>query len=104
MANFMKTAVWAMLGIIAITSLAQAMPLNRCAQLVRDQTGREAIVNTCNACIAVKVERRRPGQNLGTPNLRDFLIPPGSNQLLPFRGPGVTRIMSQDACPTAGRQ
>ena len=101
MANLLKITVWALLGSVAITSVTEAMPINRCARLLRDQVGRETVANVCNACITVTVERRRPGQSNDMPNIREFNIPGGTNQLLPFRGPGGTRIANETACPSA---
>ncbi|HEY9079108.1 hypothetical protein [Magnetovibrio sp.] len=102
MANFYKITVVAMFGVVALASVAEAMAINRCARILRDAAGRETVYNACQTCITVKVERSRPGQNLGTPNQRDFNIPGGTHQLLSFRGPGLTRIVTESACPTAG--
>ncbi|MBF0248360.1 MAG: hypothetical protein HQL36_09870 [Alphaproteobacteria bacterium] len=88
-------------GLAVAAETAHAIAINQCARLVRDEAGRETVVNACTACIAVKVERRRPGQNIGTPSTRDFNIPAGSRQPLPFRGPGVTRVTSEGPCPPA---
>lgn len=102
MANLLRTLILSTLGVLLWAETAQAIPINRCAQLVRDQAGREILSNRCNTCITFKVERRRPGQStLGTPNSRDFNVPAGTYQALPFRGPGKTRIVSESPCPTA---
>jgi len=102
MTNHLKISVLSALllavGLTLASDPAQALPINRCARLMSDQAGRETIANACNTCIIVKVERRRPGQTLGTPTIRDFTIPQGSNQPLPFRGPGRTRVMSEAPC------
>jgi len=102
MANHIKMTVWAVLGTLALTSVAEAMSINRCARMLRDGAGRETVLNACETCIIVKVERHRPGQNPGTPNQRDYIIPSGSHQPLSFRGPGLTRIVSEGVCPTPG--
>ena len=102
MENLIKTTVWVLLSVMAFASVAEAMPINRCARMLRDAAGRETVLNACETCIIVKVERHRPGQNLGTPNQRDYIIPSGSHQPLPFRGPGLTRIVSEGTCPTPG--
>jgi len=104
MANLTKITVWALLTTVACTSVAEAMSLNRCARMLRDGAGREALRNTCETCITVKVERRRPGQSAGTPNVREYNIPSGTVQPLSFRGPGLTRIVNETACPAAGAQ
>ncbi|MBL4614150.1 MAG: hypothetical protein JKY27_04655 [Magnetovibrio sp.] len=101
MANLLKVSVLSLLALLVLSTQAEAIALNRCAKLVRDAAGRETVVNVCKTCITVNLERRRPGQNIGTPNLRQFIIPNGSRQPLPFRGPGITRITSEDACPGA---
>lgn len=89
------------LSIGALSSAAHAMAINRCMRVLQNSAGRETVVNTCTACMTVKVERQRPGQTLGTPSMREFNLPGGSSQPLPFRGPGATRIMSETPCPVA---
>lgn len=101
MANLLKITVLALLATTLITGATKALPINRCARLLYDQAGRETIANVCNACVTVTVERSRPGQNNDTPNIREFNIPGGTNQPLPFRGPGNTRIANETACPSA---
>jgi len=96
---FTKVLFFAVLAVVAVTSTAQAIPINRCARLVRDPVGRETVVNTCGACIAVTIERRRPGQGGRPPNLRDYTIPAATNQPLSFRGPGSSRIIREAPCP-----
>jgi len=103
MSNLCKMTVVAVLGALALASVAEAISINRCARMLRDAAGREIILNACESCIKVKVERHRPGQNLGTPNQRDYIIPSGSHQPLSFRGPGLTRIVSEGACPVVGK-
>jgi len=100
MKNQLKFAVLAtVLGGVLLAEAAQALPINRCIRLVRDpQVGRETIVNMCNTCMVAKVTRQRPGSASGTPTLRDFTLLPGNQLLLPFRGPGQTRI-SEAPCP-----
>ena len=105
MANHIQWAVLAaMLGSFAASmpGEAHAVPLNHCIKIIRDpQVGRETLVNTCNQCLVAKIERRRPGNEIGTPNMRDFNMPGGTSQPLPFMGPGSTRIMSEAPCPQA---
>lgn len=82
-----------------VAEAAYALPLNRCIRVVRDaQVGRETIVNVCKVCMVAKVARQRPGTSSGTPTLRDFTLLPGNQLLLPFRGPGQTRI-TEVPCP-----
>lgn len=102
MTNRMKwAALAAVLGAL-MAGEAHAIALNRCVKIVRNpQVNRETLVNTCPKCLVAKVERRRPGSATGTPNMRDFTLPPGASQPLPFRGPGKTRITSEAPCPPA---
>lgn len=101
MANLIKTTIWALLGITLLSSVAEAIPINRCARILRDQAGRETVVNACNTCITVTVERRRPGLNNDMPSIRNYNIPSGTHQPLSFLGPGGTRIVNETACPSA---
>lgn len=107
MANLMKQSlkltVMALVMTLAVGE-AQAMALNRCVKIVRDpQVNRETLVNTCNQCLTAKVERRRPGNDSGTPNMRDFTLLPGAAQPLPFLGPGSSRILNEAPCPQVQR-
>lgn len=102
MTNHFKWAVLAATLGIMIAGEAQAIAVSRCTRIVRDpQVNRETLVNTCQQCVVSKLERRRPGNNAGVPNLRDFNMPGGSSLLLPFMGPGVTRITGELPCPAA---
>ena len=102
MANHIKWAVLAAMFGSLLAGEALAVPLNHCIKIIRDpQVGRETLVNTCNQCLIAKVERRRPGAEIGMPNLRDFNMPGGTSQPLPFMGPGSTRIMGEIPCPQA---
>lgn len=81
---------------------AHAIALNKCARIVHDpQVNRESLVNTCNQCVVARIERRRPGAGLSTPSMRDYTLPPGARQPLPFMGPGKSRITSESPCPQA---
>lgn len=102
MANQNRIVARGLLGGLLAASLwtaaAEAMSINRCVRLARDGVGNETLVNICSACVVAKVERRRPGNDSRTPTMRDFTIPTGSQQPLPFRGPGKTRILSETPC------
>lgn len=102
MTNHIKwAALAAMLGSL-MAGEAHAVALNHCIKIIRDpQVGRETLVNTCNQCLVAKVERRRPGNEIGTPNIRDFNLPGGTSMPLPFMGPGSTRVMKEIPCPQA---
>jgi len=98
MANLLKISIWAALALFLWSETAEAIALNRCVRVMRDQVGRETLVNTCTKCVLVKIERRRPGNPNLTPTMRDFTVPRGAKQPLSFRGPGKTRIMSEMDC------
>ena len=103
MTNPVKILALSLLALVLWSGVAEAVQLNRCARLMENAAGRQAIANICSTCITVKVERHRPGQAKGIPNYREFTIPRGGNQPLPFRGPGRTRIVTEGECPKAVR-
>lgn len=81
---------------------AHAIALNKCTRIVHNpQVNRETLVNACNQCVVARIERRRPGTGLGTPSMRDYTLPAGARQPLPFMGPGKSRITSETPCPQA---
>lgn len=91
---------------LSVASEAQAVALNRCLKIVRDpQVNRETVVNTCQECLVAKIERRRPGSATDMPTMREYTIPGGTAQPLPFMGPGSTRLLGQLPCgqPSAPR-
>ena len=103
MTNHLKTLALttAILVTMTVADVASAIAINRCVRIVRDpQVNRETIVNTCKICRTVKVSRQRPGSATGVPTMRDLTLLPGTSQLLPFRGPGSTRIHSDAPCPS----
>ncbi len=67
----------------------------RCVNLARDG-GRQVLVNSCGACLVVKLQRSRPGGAF--PTSRTYPIPPRSRVPLSFRGPGRTRLLSETPC------
>lgn len=102
MTNHIK---WAALAVVLgsfVAGEAHAVAVNRCIKLVRHpQVNREALVNTCQKCRAVKVERSRPGSATDTPSVREYNLPAGSSMPLPFMGTGKTRVSSETTCPQA---
>ena len=66
-----------------------------CARLVRLE-GRDVVVNTCGQCRNVQILRSRGGS--GLPELRTFRVEQQSRLALPYKGPGNTRISSDEAC------
>lgn len=67
----------------------------RCSRLVRLQ-GRDVLVNTCGQCRNVQIARSRGGGAL--PELRTFRLEGGGRLDLPFKGPGSTRISTDESC------
>jgi len=87
-------------GVFNFANTAQAIAINKCIRVIHNpQVSRETLVNTCSKCITAKIKRRRPGSATGTPTQREFNLQPGSHLLLPFKGPGQTRITSELPCP-----
>ena len=60
------------------------------------QSGREILVNACPACRIVHLERKRPGGAF--PAQRTYTVPESSRVTLSFRGPGRTRILTDEPC------
>ena len=58
--------------------------------------GRETLINRCGDCRTVKLQRRRPGGDF--PAVRTIKVPELSRIELSFRGPGRTRIVSDQSC------
>ncbi len=76
--------------------------LQKCSRIIR-QNGRDVLINTCGDCRIVGIQRSRPGQS--APISRKVTIPSKSRVTLSFRGPGQSRITSDNACrPKAGGQ
>ncbi len=67
----------------------------KCVLLVR-QSGRDVLVNACNTCRVVHVQRKRPGE--GFPVTRTFTLAKRTQTPLSFRGRGQSRIISDGAC------
>ena len=62
--------------------------------------GRETLINRCGDCRTVKLQRRRPGGDF--PAVRTIKVPELSRIELSFRGPGRTRIVSDQSCRGGG--
>lgn len=67
----------------------------RCVGL-RERIGGDTLVNACTECRVVKVSRRRPGS--GPATQRTYTLVGASELPLSFRGPGQTRLLSEEAC------
>jgi len=68
---------------------------DRCVRLVRVPGG-ETLVNGCDQCKMINVQRRRPG--VAVPSVRKITLPQQSSQPLPFRCPGQTRVIGVGTC------
>ncbi|MDH5187938.1 MAG: hypothetical protein OEW37_03150 [Rhodospirillaceae bacterium] len=77
---------------------ASALPINKCIRIIKSNVGSETLVNRCNVCMKTKIERKRPGNSGSVPTMRDYTMPSGSHQPLPFKGPGGTRIVAEFPC------
>lgn len=97
--HFKWMALAAVIGAFAAGE-AQAVAINRCVKLMQHpQVNRQALVNTCQSCRTVKVERTRPGSATDTPSIREYNMPAGTSMPLPFMGTGKTRISGDTPCP-----
>ena len=64
------------------------------------QEGGEVLINACEVCRRVGIERTRPGAQF--PTARTVIVPERSRIELSFLGPGRTRLTSEEQCRTAG--
>ena len=69
---------------------------DKCVNIRKKLNGREVVVNACEECKIVRVERQRPGG--GVPNFRTLIVREKSIVDLPFKGPGRTRFVGADPC------
>ena len=75
---------------------------NRCVRLVRRSVeGR--LVNTCASCRVVQVKRER-SSTIGPPALRSYTVIEGGDFRLPFKGPGRTRLATEQPCSSPSQQ
>lgn len=79
-------------------ALLAAVKVTKCVRLGKSG-GRETLTNRCEECRKVKLQRRRPGGNF--PTVRDVIVPELARIELSFRGPGRTRITSDQSCRAA---
>jgi hypothetical protein len=68
----------------------------RCVRMY-SQGPSEFVVNSCDVCRRVSVQRRR-ANNQGAPTMRTYDLLPGSKFSLPFKGPGRSRVTSDIPC------
>ncbi len=87
------------LGVLisGLPGASQAAAL-KCSRIIK-QNGREFLINSCDACRIVSIQRQRPGAD--APISRTVTIPQKSKVTLSFRGPGHSRITSDVPCKQA---
>jgi hypothetical protein len=68
---------------------------SKCSRLLKT-TGGEQLINSCNSCRIIKLQRKRPGTN--APINRTYTVPPNTTTNLSFRGPGNSRVLSDTSC------
>jgi hypothetical protein len=66
-----------------------------CVRLFPQEAG-EVLINACDVCRRVGVERARPGAQF--PTARTVIVPEQSRIALSFLGPGRTRVTSEEEC------
>ncbi len=70
--------------------------ISKCARMYSQQI-REFVVNSCNTCRRVAVQRRRVGL-YSAPIMRTYDLQPKTKFPLPFKGPGRSKIASDVPC------
>lgn len=73
----------------------EARAVLKCSRLLKTAGG-EQLINSCNSCRIVKIQRKRPGA--GAPINRTYTVPEKTTTNLSFRGPGRSRIISDTSC------
>lgn len=86
---------------LAAGGMASASDRHLGASCVRlfPQEGGEVLINACDVCRRVGVERARPGAQF--PTARTVVVPEQSRIELSFLGPGRTRLTSEEECRIA---
>ena len=73
----------------------------RCIR-TRKRLGRFELVNQCSMCRSVQIQHTRPNNRPAI--LRDYYMPPKETVILPFRGKGRTRVLTDSACERNDRR
>lgn len=68
----------------------------RCVATKRNRAGRDVLVNRCNQCRLVKLQRKTRGDAF--PKARSYRVAARKEFQLPFRGNGQTRLLSEAPC------
>lgn len=85
------------LGLLGAAGPAGAAPAEPLCVLLFSDEGGETLINRCQACREVTLQRFREGE--GIPNVRSLMLPGAVAVQGPFRGPGRTRILGERTCP-----
>jgi hypothetical protein len=100
------TIATTMMGVLIVlaaagTALASDRHLGvNCVRLFPQESG-EVLINGCDVCRRVGVERARPGSQF--PTARTVVVPEEGRIELSFLGPGRTRLTSEEECRIAAR-
>ncbi len=84
-----------LLWLVLTSAAAFPAAAEECVRLVPGPGG-EKLINQCNACRIVTVNRSRTGG--ATPTQRSFTVHPGIPVDVPFKGTGRSRMMSEAPC------
>jgi len=93
MMRFLVAALIALTVFVIWPSDVQAK--SKCVRIVR-QGNIETLVNTCDICVVATIIRSRPGSQV--PVGRDFNVRARADFPVPFKGPGRSRIKSEQPC------
>ena len=108
--SFGRVAFWVSLAVLypwpagapvvppGVNPLSVEATENRCVRLIKSG-GQEILVNNCQSCRHVKVMRSRPTAEV--PTTRDVTVMGQSKSTLSFKGPGNTRVTSEEPCESA---
>lgn len=88
-------------GGLALGSAAPASAKERCVFLA-DQPGGKLLINACNGCRVVTVERRRPSHP--APTYRTYTLPANSKSPLTTRGRDRTRVTREERCESPAQE
>jgi len=83
-------------GILAVIQSPAMSAAPQCARTYA-QGHSEFVINTCDTCRRVSIQRRRIGAN-GAPTMRTYDLRPKTKFPLPFKGPGRSRVTSDVPC------
>jgi hypothetical protein len=68
----------------------------RCISTKRNRAGRDVLVNRCNQCRIIKIQRKTRGSSF--PQSRSYRVGARKEVQLSFKGRGQTRLLSEQPC------